>query len=63
MRRKADPLVFCRPEFVMGSKLDSGIWEQGLGEVGKKKIGRQIEAKSFMEETKLLGILTRTEDI
>lgn len=29
----------------------------------EKKIERQIEAKSFMEEVKLQGILTRTEDI
>lgn len=56
-------MVLCRVEFVVGSKLDLGIWEQGLGELGKKKIERQIEAKSSVEEMELLAILTRREDI
>lgn len=48
-------LVFCRAEFMMESRLDLGIWEQGLGKLGEKRIERQTEAKSFMEEMKLWG--------
>lgn len=63
MRGKGDSVVFCRAEVITESRLDLGIWEQGLGKVRGKKTGRQIEAKGFMEEMKLQGILTRTEDI
>lgn len=62
MGGRGDSLVFRRAELAMKSRLDLGIWEQGLGGVGREE-DRQIEAKSFMEKMKLQGILTRTEDI
>lgn len=36
MRGKGDSLVFCRAEFVTENRLDLGIWEQGLGELGRR---------------------------
>lgn len=62
MRGKGDSVVFCRAEFLT-ERLGLGIWEQELGKVGEMNLGRQTESKTSMEEMKLQGILTRTDDI